>query len=99
MAIQWKQAFKIAVYHIRSIRRRGYYLFHRPILYGIYSRVVTNRERLLLIQANLSLIPRPLPRFQCTLDTADESDESDTLADIKMDEDKLEENKLVLDDS
>ena len=25
-------------YRIRSIRRRGYYLFHRPILCGVYSR-------------------------------------------------------------
>ena len=25
-------------YRIRSIRRLGYYLFHRPILCGVYSR-------------------------------------------------------------
>ena len=25
-------------YHIRSIKRRGYYLFHRPSLCGVYSR-------------------------------------------------------------
>ena len=30
---------QICFYHIRSIRHRGYYLFHRPILCGIYSRV------------------------------------------------------------
>ena len=54
-----------------------YYLFHHPILCGIYSRVATNREWCLLIPANLSLISRPLLHFQCTLNTADESEESD----------------------
>ena len=29
----------ISAYRIRSIRRHGYYLFHHPILCGIYSRV------------------------------------------------------------
>ena len=33
-----------------------------------------------------------------TLDTADESEESDPFADIEEDEDELEENELVLDD-
>ena len=36
-------------YRIRSIRRRGYYLFHRPSLCGVYSRAATIRERRLLI--------------------------------------------------
>ena len=75
-----------------------YYLFHHPILCGIYSRVATNWEWCLLIPANLSLIPRPLLHFQCTLNTADESEESDPFADIE-DEDELEENEFVLDDS
>jgi len=35
-------------YHIRTIRHRGYYLFHHAILCGFYSRVATNRERNLL---------------------------------------------------
>ena len=30
---------QICFYHIHSIRHRGYYLFHCPILCGIYSRV------------------------------------------------------------
>ena len=37
------------IYRIRSIRRRGYYLFHRPSLCGVYSRAATIRERRLLI--------------------------------------------------
>ena len=36
------------VYHICLIRCRGYYLFHRTILCGFYSRVATNQERRLL---------------------------------------------------
>ena len=36
-------------YCIRSIRRHGYYLFHPPSLYGVYSRAATIRERRLLI--------------------------------------------------
>ena len=28
----------LCVYRIHSIRRRGYYLFHRPSLCGVYSR-------------------------------------------------------------
>ena len=35
-------------YRIRSIRRRGYYLFHHAILCGFYSRAATIRERRLL---------------------------------------------------
>ena len=35
-------------YRICSIRRRGYYLFHREILCSFYSRVATNQERHLL---------------------------------------------------
>ena len=72
-------------------------LFHRPILCDVYLRVVTNQERRLLISVNLSLIPRPLPHFQCTLDTADEAQESDPFADIEEDEDELEENEFILD--
>ena len=52
-----------------------------PILCGVYSRVATNQERRLLISVDLSLIPRPLPRFQCTLNTVDEAEESDLFAD------------------
>ena len=37
------------MYRIRSIRRRGYYLFHRPSLCGVYSRAATIRGRRLLI--------------------------------------------------
>ena len=37
------------LYRIRSIRHRGYYLFHRPSLCGVYSRAVTIREQCLLI--------------------------------------------------
>ena len=50
---------------------------------------------------NLSLIPRSLPHFQCTLNTADKAEESaaDPFADTEEDKDKLEENELVLDDS
>ena len=76
---------------IRSIRCRGYDLFHRPILCGIYSRAATNRERRLL---NLSLAPDH-PLFQCALDTADEAEESDPFADIEVDE---LDNELVRDD-
>ena len=36
------------VYRIRSIRRRGYYLFHRLSLCGVYLRAATNRERRLI---------------------------------------------------
>ena len=36
-------------YRIRSIRRRGYYLFHRLSLCGVYSRAATIRERRLLV--------------------------------------------------
>ena len=36
-------------YRIHLIRRRGYYLFHRPSLCGIYSRAATIGERHLLI--------------------------------------------------
>ena len=39
---------KHAEYRICSIRRRSYYLFHRAILCGFYSRAATNRERRLL---------------------------------------------------
>ena len=46
---------------------------------------------------NSSLIPRPLPHFQCTLDTADEAEESDPFTDIEEDDDELG-NKLILDD-
>ena len=35
-------------YHIRSFRRRGYYLFHRLSLCGVYSRAATIREWRLL---------------------------------------------------
>ena len=48
---------------------------------------------------NLSLIPRSLPHFQCTLNTADKAEESDPFADTEEDKDELEENELVLDDS
>ena len=85
------------IYHIRLIRRRGYYFFHCPILCGVYSRAVTKREQCLLISVELSLIPRPLPCFQCTFDTADEAEESDPFIDIEEDDDELE-NELVLDD-
>ena len=40
-----------------------------PNLCGIYSRVATNRGWRLLISVNSNLIPRPIPHFQCTLDT------------------------------
>ena len=33
------------IYRICSIRRRGYYLFHRAILCSFYSRAATNPER------------------------------------------------------
>ena len=36
------------VYRICSIRRRGYYLFHRANLCGFYLRAATNREQRLL---------------------------------------------------
>ena len=36
------------IYRICTIERCGYYLFHRAILCGFYSRVATNRERRLL---------------------------------------------------
>ena len=36
--------------------------------------------------------------YMATLDIADEAEEFDPFADIKEDEDKLEDNKLVLDD-
>ena len=85
-------------YCICSIRHRGYYLFYHPILCSVYSRAATNRERHLLISVDLSLIPRPLPHFQCTLDTADEAEESDPFADIEEDDDKFWKNELVLDD-
>ena len=45
---------------------------------------------------NLSLVPRPLPHFQCTLNTADDAEESDPFTDIEEDNDELE-NELVLD--
>ena len=77
------------MYRIRSIRRCGYYLFHHPILCGVYLRAVTNREWRLLISVDLSLVPRPLSHFQCTLDTADEAEESDPFADIEEDDDKF----------
>ena len=39
-------------YHIHSIRRRGYYLFHRPSLCGVDLRVATIQEwRLLPVAA------------------------------------------------
>ena len=59
--------------------------------------VASIQERHLLISVNLSFVPRPLPCFQCTLDTADEAEESDPFTDIEEDENKLE-NKLILDD-
>ena len=86
------------IYRIRLIRHCGYYLFHCPILCGIYSRVATNQEWHLLISLNLSLVPRPLPRFQCTLNTVDEAEKSDPFTDIEEDEDEVEVNELVLDD-
>ena len=85
----------VIVYCIRLIRRRGYYLFYHPSLCGVYLRAATNQERRLLISVNLSLIPRSLPHFQYTLNTADKAEESDT----EEDKDELEENELVLDDS
>ena len=48
-----------------------------------------------MISVNLSLIPRSLPNFQCTLGTADEAEESDPFTDIEEDVDKLEENELL----
>ena len=65
-----------------------------PNLCGVYSRAASNREQRLLISVNLSLVPRPLPHFQCT----DKADESDLFTNIEEDEDELEENELVLDD-
>ena len=47
-----------------------------------------------MISVNLTLVPRPLPNFQCTLDTVDEAEESDPFTDIEEDIDKLEENEL-----
>ena len=44
-----QQAVGSVIYRIRSIKRRGYYLFHRPSLCGVYSRAATIRERRLLI--------------------------------------------------
>ena len=38
----------ISRYRISPIRRRGYYLFHRTIFRGHYSRAATNRGRHLL---------------------------------------------------
>ena len=38
---------------------------HCPILCSVYSKAATNRERYLLLSVHLSLIPRPIPRFQC----------------------------------
>ena len=48
-----------------------------------------------MISVNLSLVPRQLPSFQCTLDTADEAEESDPFTDIEEDVDELEENELL----
>ena len=56
------------------------------------------RERCLLISVNLCLFPNPFPRFQWTLNTADEAEKSDPFADIEEDKDELEENELVFDD-
>ena len=78
-------------YRIHSIRCRGYYLFHRPIC------AAPIWEQHLLISVNLSLVPRPLPCFQCTLDTADEAEKSDPFTDIEENDDELED-ELVLDD-
>jgi len=45
---KWGIQMVSGVYHIRSIGRHGYYLFHYTILCGFYSRVATIRERCLL---------------------------------------------------
>ena len=74
-------------YRIRSIRRRGYYLFHHAILCGFYSRAATIRERRLLF----------IRRETATLGTA-QQEESDPFADIDDDKDEMEENEIVLED-
>ena len=57
---QWKgQEMSSTVYCICSIRRRGYYLFHRPVLCGVYLRAATNWEWHLLISVNLTLWASP----------------------------------------
>ena len=83
-------------YCIHSIRRRGYYLFHRPVLCGIYSRVATNQEQRLLISVNLTLVPRPLPLFNVHGESGD-GEKSDRFTDLEEDEDRLQ-NELLLDD-
>ena len=70
---------RFAVYRIRSIRRRGYYLFHRTILRGYYSRTATIRERRLLL----------IRRQTTTLGTS-EVEEASPFMDIDDDEHEVD---------
>ena len=71
-------------YRICSIRRHGYYLFHRAILRGYYSRAATIRERRLL----------SIRRETTTLGTS-EVEEIVPFVDLDDNEDEVNENKLV----
>ena len=64
-------------YRIRSIRRRGYYLFRRAILCGYNSRAATIRERRLL-----------LTRSEMTALGTSEVEEAGPFADIHDNEDE-----------
>ena len=56
-------------------------------------RVATNRERRLLISVNLTLVPRPLLRFNVHGGSGD-GEKSDPFAEIEEDEDRLENKPL-----
>jgi len=102
-------------YHIRSIRHRGYYLFHHAILCvlrllfksGYYSRAAfiklgtEDKEIHCLKQGGVAIDAREsIQRDTAMLATVTDTElkESDSFADVKDDEDELEENELVLED-